>query len=492
MSTSHSRKTWFTVIGLAVLLIVVIGALVGYDRGFREHPQPEWVTATPETRFKYGSIGAEHDAGVPYWIFYVLPRIFPEKLSQDGKIVPGGYAALGVPWEMGQELPVGFTKKTIGFPRVANNCAVCHTTSYRVSPDANPVFVVGGPAHTTNVEGFFRYLIDCAKDPRFNADILMAEINRVTNLDLIDKLLYRFFIIPITRQRLLEREAQFAWIYRKDFPDWGRGRDDAMNLTKYFMIRAAMDDTFGPTDMPSVWNLKKYVWEKGHRLNYAGDSQDSYSVVMDSALGLLGAAPAHKDDFLQQVKWLHAYLSELPPPKYPFPIDESKAAAGKAVFAAECARCHASELTGRPLPLGEVGTDRGRLDSWNRSAAIQANQVVKDMGLERRGLVEEDLQGYIVPFLDGIWLKAPYLHNGSVPTLRDLLEPAAQRPKAFWRGYDVYDSIKVGFVTDTPEAQRVGTRLDTSSRAGGNQGHEFGSSLSGADKAALLEYLKTL
>lgn len=492
MNTSNSRKTWFTVIGLAVLLIVVIGAIVGYDRGFRERPQPEWVTATPETRFKYGSIGAEHDAGVPYWIFYVLPRIFPEKLSQDGKIVPGGYAALGVPWEMGQELPVGFTKKTIGFPRVANNCAVCHTTSYRVAPDANPVFVVGGPAHTTNVEGFFRYLIDCAKDPRFNADILMAEINRVTNLDLIDKLLYRFFIIPITKQRLLEREAQFAWIYRKDFPDWGRGRDDAMNLTKYFMIRAPMDDTFGPTDMPSVWNLKKYVWEKGHRLNYAGDSHDSYSVVMDSALGLLGAAPAHKDEFLQQVKWLHAYLSELPPPKYPFPIDDNKAATGRTVFVAECARCHASELTGRPLPIAEVGTDRGRLDSWNKGAAIKANQVVKEMGLERRGLVEEDLQGYVVPFLDGIWLKAPYLHNGSVPTLRDLLEPATQRPKVFWRGYDVYDPIKVGFVTDTPEAQRVGTRLDTGSRAGGNQGHEFGSQLSGADKAALLEYLKTL
>jgi hypothetical protein len=81
--------------------------------------------------------------------------------------------------------------------------------------------VVGGSGHTTNVQGFFRLLIDCAKDPRFNADILMAEINRVTDLDLIDSLLYRFFIIPITKQRLLEREAQFAWLYRKDFPEWG-------------------------------------------------------------------------------------------------------------------------------------------------------------------------------------------------------------------------------------------------------------------------------
>jgi hypothetical protein len=320
----RSCRNWFRAIGVVIIVTIVVGAMIGYDRGFREHPQPEWVTADFETRFKYGSIGAEHDAGIPYWIFYVLPRVFPEKLTQDGKVLPGGYASLGVPWEQGQELPVGFSKKTIGFPRVANNCAVCHTTSYRESPDSNPVFVVGGPAHTTNVEGFFRYLIDCAKDPRFNADILMAEINRVTDLDFIDQLLYRFFVIPITKKRLLEREQQFAWIYRPDFPDWGRGRDDAMNLTKYFMIGAPMDDTFGPTDMPSVWNLKKYVWEKGHRMNYAGDSSDAYSVIMDSALGLLGAAPANKQEFVEQVQWLHSYLSELPPPKYPFAIDPQR------------------------------------------------------------------------------------------------------------------------------------------------------------------------
>jgi len=492
MTTSCSCKTWLKALGLILLVVGIIGAMIGYDRGFREHPQPDWVTATPEMRFKYGSIGAENDAGVPYWIFYVLPRIFPEKLTQDGLVIPGGYASLGVPWEQGQELPVGFTKKKIGFDRVANNCAVCHTTSYREKIDSNPVFVVGGPAHTTNVEGFFRYLIDCAKDPRFNADILMAEINRVADLDFIDKLLYRFFIIPITKQRLLEREAQFAWVYRKDFPDWGRGRDDAMNLTKYFMIKAPMDDTFGPTDMPSVWNLKKYVWEKGARMNYAGDSHDPYSVIMDSALGLLGAAPKHKEDFVGQVKWLKDYLSELPPPKYPFAINTAKAAAGKPLFDANCAACHASDNTGTPLPLAAVGTDRGRLDSWNKGAAIKANQVVREMGLERRGLVEEDLKGYIAPFLDGIWLKAPYLHNGSVPTLRDLLEPAAQRPKVFWRGYDVYDQTRVGFLSDTPEAQRVGTKLDTASKGGGNQGHEFGTALTTEEKDALVEYLKTL
>jgi mono/diheme cytochrome c family protein len=490
MSTERHREWWSPRIGTAVIVLVLlaaIGAYIGWDRGFREHPQEAWVTSTPELRFKYGSIGAEHDAGIPYWIFYVLPRVFPEKLP-----AAGGYAALGVPWEQGHELPVGFTKKTIGFPRVSNNCAVCHTATYRRTANENPTFVVAGPAHTTNVEAYFRYLIDCAKDPRFNADNLMHEINLVTNLDLIDKALYRFLIIPITKKRLLEREAQFAWIYRKDFPDWGPGRDDAMNLTKYFMIRTPMDDSFGPTDMPSVWNLNKYKPENGMYLNYAGDSHDPYSVILDSAMGLMGAAPNNKQDFLGHVKWLHEYLGALPSPKFPYPVDDAKVARGKALFDANCAQCHASERTGTRIPLTQIGTDENRLKTWSKDAAVAANKVVRDMGLERKGLVEENLDGYIAAFLDGIWLKAPYLHNGSVPTLRDLLEPEAQRPATFYRGYDLYDPIKVGFVSEGPDAMRVGWKYSVSDKGGSNKGHAFGTGLSPEEKDLLLEYLKTL
>lgn len=484
-----SAGIWRVVVtGLAVLLLLAaVLAYVGWYRFFREEPQPDWVTATPEMRFKYGSIGAEWDAGIPYWIFYVIPRVFPDKFPG-----PGGYASLGAAWEQGQELPIGFTKKTIGFARVANTCAVCHTASYRSKHDEVPTFVIAGPSHTLNVAAFFRLLVDVAKDPRFDADVLMREIALVTDLDWFDRLAYRFAIIPITRKRLLEREAQFAWLYRKDFPDWGRGRDDAMNLTKYFMINAPMDDTFGPTDMPAVWNLQKYKPEQGMFLNLAGDSHDAYSVVIDSALGLLGAPPHDKERFLAEVKWMHEYLSQRPAPKYPFAIDAARAEAGKAVFEAQCARCHASNRTGTRIPLAEAGTDRNRLDSWNRDAAIAANKVVRDMGIERKGLVEETLDGYVVPFLDGIWLRAPYLHNGSVPTLRDLLEPAAQRPAQFWRGYDVYDQKRVGFVHDGEHARRVGTRHDVAAKGGGNQGHEFGVGLPEADKDALLEYLKTL
>ncbi|OZA43417.1 MAG: hypothetical protein B7X81_11300 [Hydrogenophilales bacterium 17-61-76] len=443
MKTRCKCPRWLILSGLVLLVLAIVFGLVGWDRFLRDHGAAQFDN--PDERFKYGSIGAENDAGIPYWIFYVLPRVFPDKLPKPGI----GYASFGVVWEQGQELPVGFSKRRIGFDRVANTCASCHVSSYRSQPDETPTLVATGPNHTLDVEAFFRFLVDCAKDPRFNADTLMAEINLAADLDFIDRLAYRYLIIPITKKRLAEREGQFKWIYRHDFPEWGRGRDDAMNLTKYFMIRWPMDDSFGPTDMPSIWNLKKYQPEKGHRMNK-------------------------------------------PAPKYPFPIDAVRAAQGKAVFDAHCAACHASARTGTVIPLREIGTDRGRIDTWGKQAAIAANQVVKDMGIERKGLVEAPLTGYVAQFLDGIWLRAPYLHNGSVPTLADLLMPPAQRPQVFWRGYDVYDPVRVGFVVQGPAAERAGTPLDTRQRGNSNQGHDFGTALQARDKAALLEYLKTL
>lgn len=493
-SPSAKKRKWLPV--LAVLLVIAgIGAYIGWDRGFREYPQPDWVMQDEATRFKYASIGAENDAGIPYWILVVLPRMFPEKLPGEG-----GYASLGVPWEEGRELPVGFTKKTIGFPRVANNCAVCHTTQYRTSADADPIFVPLGSGHTSNVEAFFRFIIDCAKDPRFNADNIMVQIELNTKLDFIDKLLYRYLIIPITKKQLLAREQQFQWIYNPAYPDWGRGRDDAMNLTKYFMIEVDPPDdgTFGPTDFPAIWNLKKYDSPEGsdnpQRLNLASDTWDAYSVVMDSALGLMGGEPKDKDAFVGHVKWITDFAKRTPAPEYPFAIDESLAAAGQTVFEAECARCHAEDgdRVGRALPLAEVGTSSDRMDTWEKQYAEKANAIVEEMGLERRGLVEQEPIGYNVPHLDGLWLRAPYLHNGSVPTLRDLLKPTAERPTTFYRGYDVLDRENVGFISQGPEAEKVGSFYDTQRKGNRNFGHEFGTALDDTAKTALIEYLKTL
>ena len=164
---------------LSILAVLAVGlAFVGWYKFFREEPQPDWILNDPEMRFKYGSIGAERDAGIPYWIFYVLPRLFPEKLPG-----PGGYASLGVSWEQGQELPIGFTKKVVGFPRVGQQLrrpAIRRTTGRARTKIRRSS--IAGPGHTLNLVGFFRFLVDCAKDPRFNADNIMREIELVTEL----------------------------------------------------------------------------------------------------------------------------------------------------------------------------------------------------------------------------------------------------------------------------------------------------------------------
>jgi len=483
-----------TLMTLLVVLTILVGLGVWFTwyEFFRVVEPPPWQAANghsaEDMRFMYGSIGAEQDAGIPYWILYVLPNVFKDKLPG-----PGGYASFGLPWEEGQDFPVGFTKKTIGFVRVANNCAICHTARVRLAPDQKPRYYPTGPNHTFDLEAFFRFLVICAKDPRFNADTLMAEINLSADLSWIDRQVYRYVLIPLTRKRLLEREERFAWVFQHgpEWPDWGRGRDDAMNLTKYFLTRSPLDDTLGPTDMPSIWNLRKYDPQR-NRMNLAGDSYDAHSVIIDSALGLLGAAPGSNQVFADQIAWLEKYLGSYPPPKYPFPIDATKAAAGKLVFDANCKPCHWSPRTGTVVPVAEVKTDPNRIYSWNREAAIRANDAVKAFGIERRGLVEANPTGYIAAYLDGIWLRAPYLHNGSVPNLRELLEPAASRTKLFYRGYDVYDPVNVGFITQGAEAMRVGTPYDVTRRSNGNQGHEHGVTLPPEEKDALIEFLKTM
>jgi hypothetical protein len=91
--------------------------------------------------------------------------------------------------------------------------------------------------------------------------------------------------------------------------------------------------------------------------------------------------------------------------------------------------------------------------------------------------------------LYGIWAAAPYLHNGSVPTLYDLLLPPAQRPKTFPLGARQYDPVKVGLADaacDQPDCV-----VDTARVGDGNGGHAYGTDLGEADRKALLEYLKT-
>jgi hypothetical protein len=144
-------------------------------------------------------------------------------------------------------------------------------------------------------------------------------------------------------------------------------------------------------------------------------------------------------------------------------------------------------------PITHIRTDPGRLNSYTELLAV--NQYTLYAGYDWRFKHFRKTDGYANAPLDGIWLRAPCLHNGSVPTLRDLLEPAERRPKVFYRGYDVYDWQKVGFVSDVAEEDgRPSFRFDTQVEGNSNAGHEgeaYGTHLGNAEKDAIVEYMKT-
>lgn len=188
---------------IAIAFVVALSAsiLVWY-KFYREVPQPTWITNDRRDDFLYGVVGAGRTSGVPYWIWLALPRMFPEYMPG-----PGGYASLGLSWEEGREMPAGFAKKTVGYVRVTGNCALCHASSHPASPDDVPTVVIGAPGHTTNVQGVLTFFTQCAQDTRFNADEILAEVDTATRLSVLDRLLYRYVLIPRTKRALVNPSA---------------------------------------------------------------------------------------------------------------------------------------------------------------------------------------------------------------------------------------------------------------------------------------------
>jgi len=100
---------------------------------------------------------------------------------------------------------------------------------------------------------------------------------------------------------------------------------------------------------------------------------------------------------------------------------------------------------------------------------------------------------YEARVLQGIWATAPYLHNGSVPNLWQLLQPPKERAAAFMVGSRVFDPKNVGYATDRSPFKTGNFTADPgNSNGNGNQGHEYGTSLSEEQRWAIVEYLKTL
>lgn len=472
------RSRLWTIGAIAAMAIFTIVSSVAYVKLSMERPAPHFES--DEDHFLFGSTGTEREHGIPYWIWLVLPRIFPEHLPRAG-----GYAALGMVSREGSEMPAGFSRVTIGYPRVGVNCALCHTARWRERPTAPPTIVPAGPAHQTDTQAYRRFLIACASDPRFTAATILGEIAKNYRLSLLDRGLYRFFIIPSTRKRLLELEHSGEWMHART--EWGRGRADIVNDAKFSLLRKPVDDRVGTADTVPLWNLQQ---RDGRALLWDGSNSSLKESALFSALAM-GVNPGWLYDSEASLTRVQNYIAAVQPPAYPFTVDQAAAQRGRAVFDSSCAGCHAfgGGRTGTIIPIAELGTDPHRLDAWTADDANRLNALGRGRSWKFSTFRKSD--GYVAVPLDGVWLRAPYLHNGSVPSLADLLEPPDRRPREFWRGYDVHDPVNVGFVSSGSDAQRIGTLHDVSKPGNSNAGHMYGTELPADSKRALLEFLKT-
>jgi mono/diheme cytochrome c family protein len=455
-----------------------------------------WVTepivpafASDEEYFKYGSIGNDGAQGIPYPIWVAMPEVCASHLPR-----PQGYAAFGLIWERGRnpalDTPVGFSRAKVGVERVAINCAVCHTARARLAADAEPQIYVGGAANTVDIQGYQRFLFRCAADDRFTADNLIPAMDAKVKLTWLDRLTYRFLLIPIVRMNLQRETKGIAWSERR--PLWGPGRIDPFNPVKFGMLRLADDETVGNSDMQAVWNLDARERIRSPApLHWDGLNNSPSEVVLSSALG--DGAVARELRFPTMTR-IENFLRALPPPASPVRPDAAAVERGKAVFAAQCGECHAADgaRTLTVIPVAEVGTDINRTHMWTEAARDAYNNYREGYDWDFKHF--RKIPGYVAEPLGGLWLNGPYLHNGSVPTLRDLLEPVDKRPVTFIRGLDVVDGRNGGFAApscDPRQALAEGFCFDTRLVGNGNGGHIYGTTLSPAQKGDLLAYLLT-
>lgn len=251
-------------------------------------------------------------------------------------------------------------------------------------------------------------------------------------------------------------------------------------------------------DTPAWWLLKKK-----HTKYY--DGRTPAHATRSNMQFLLGDLT--RDEFEQlepTFRDIDAFLRSLSPPTYPFPIDAAKADSGRALFESKCARCHGTygehpTYPNKIVPLELIGTDPAR--ARGLSDRFIAHYNASWFGELHK--TDSEMTGYQAPPLDGIWATAPYLHNGSVPTLYHMLE-SSERPERFTRppstDFAHYDPKCVGWKFDRFDSPPDGTVplgerkrfVDTTRFGLGNEGHTFGDELADDERLALIEYLKTL
>ena len=409
------------------------------------------------------------------------------------------------------------TDKMVGF-----TCAACHTSALAYK---GTVMIVEGAPALIDAERFEKELLaslDALRAPSelagFFARLRDQPSNSVvaTQLTLADvpKLLDAF------RRRLDSFRALKALLEHTEQTTPGYGRIDAFGTGRDLLFPDSKLPLTAPVRYPKVWDAYRRKW-----LHWDANTNS----VMERNIGQAIAAGAVFDPVTKRstllpenLHALESLVQRIQPPRWPVavlgPLDTMLARQGRQIYAQECERCHALRAAvdrDTLLPYRVVGTDMqravsaaiplrngglypvvaGRLLREIKDSAFRQNRISP----ERQRAMEGDratsewrvTQSYVARPLTGVWATAPYLHNGSVPTLRDLLLPVVSRPTSFLMGSHEYDPVNVGLATDSSRTAPP-FRFDTRRTGNSNAGHEYSITLTEPQRRQLLEYLKTL
>lgn len=252
-------------------------------------------------------------------------------------------------------------------------------------------------------------------------------------------------------------------------------------------------DAVIPTDTPPWWLLKKK-----NAMFYNGFGRGDFGKFL-MASNLLTVNDTSESRMVDEhMPDVLAYIHSLEPPPYPKSIDQQLAKAGEKIFNRACASCH-----------GTYGENETYPNLLIPASVIQTDSLLSTSNYSNAQFVEwfnrswftkgeyparlEPFNGYIAPPLDGIWITAPYLHNGSVPNLEGVLNSKA-RP-AFWsRNFQKaeYDFNLLGWKYEKNQNGDKRNVYNTTIPGYSNSGHYFGDRLTSKERKAVIEYLKTL
>jgi mono/diheme cytochrome c family protein len=248
-----------------------------------------------------------------------------------------------------------------------------------------------------------------------------------------------------------------------------------------------------PSDVPPWWLLKKK-----NAMFYNGFGRGDFGrfLMASNLLTVNDSSESRKVD--EQIRHVLAFIYTLEAPKYSLPINKKLAGEGEKVFIDKCSKCHGKYGSKEEYPNLLIPQSIIKTDSFLHKSNYQNPQFVNwfnsswfAMGDHPAKL--QPFNGYIAPPLNGIWCTAPYLHNGSVPTVEAVLN-SKLRPMYWQRNFDTpeYDYERLGWKFTIKDSSSNRTIYNTTLPGYGNYGHYFGDKLSDSERKAVIAYLKTI